>query len=188
MKEQWLQQGYVDFAKQGPENLSIKHMGEAIGASRSSFYHHFAEMDLFIDELLAQHWDICQEFNEAGKEACQNLIPDLYDLLAQYPIPLSFSRQLFHNRHIPRYNFLFVKTYQASAEAFVLNLFAKHMDLQLPQRDLNHLFLTLGEAWYSRLDPKDLSAATLRKHSEDILQDLSNLMGSGIYTRLRKVP
>lgn len=188
MKEKWLEGGYSEFAEVGPEHLSINHIAKKIGASRSSFYHHFAEVDLFVDELLAQHLEICREFNEAGKENCKNLIPDLYDLLAQYPTPLQFSRQLFHNRHIPRFNFVFVKSYQASADAFVLDLFAKHLDLHQPQNDLNHLFLTLGEAWYSRLHPQDLSAGTLRRHAEDILQDLSTLMGSGVYSTLRKVP
>jgi AcrR family transcriptional regulator len=188
MKDQWLEQGYIDFAKEGPDNLSINRIGQEIGASRSSFYHHFAEIDLFVDELLARHWAICQEFNQIGYASCKNLIPDLYELLASYPIPLQFSRQLFHYRHMPRFNFVFVKSYEASAQAFVLALFAGHMDLHLPQDDLKHLFLTLGESWYSRLDPKDLSAGTLRRHAEDILQDLANFMGSGIYSTLRKVP
>ena len=187
MKDQWLEQGYIDFAKEGPDNLSINRIGQEIGASRSSFYHHFAEIDLFVDALLARHWEICQQFNTAGKANCKNLIPDLYELLATYPTPLQFSRQLVHHRHIPRFNFVFVKSYEASAKAFVLDLFAEHMDLHLPQEDLNDLFLTLGEAWYSRLDPKDLSADTLRRHAEDILQDLANFMGSGIYSTLRKV-
>jgi hypothetical protein len=60
------------------------------------------------------------------------------------------------------------------------------MDLHLPQKDLYHLFLTLGEAWYSRLDPNDLSAETLAHHGADILQDLANFMGSGVYSTLRK--
>ncbi|MDX1333437.1 MAG: TetR/AcrR family transcriptional regulator [Robiginitalea sp.] len=188
MKEQWLQQGYLDFAKDGPDKLSINQMGQEIGASRSSFYHHFGEIDLFVDALLARHWAVCQEFNQIGKVSCKNLVPDLYELLAAHSVALQFSRQLFHHRHIPRFNYVFVKSYEASAQAFILELFAAHMDLHLPQNDLSHLFMTLGEAWYSRLDPNDLSAATLQHHAEDILQDLANFMGSQVYSTLRKVP
>lgn len=188
MKEQWLEQGYVDFAKQGPENLSISQIGKEVGASRSSFYHHFGDMDLFVDELLARHWRLCQVFNREGKAHCQNLMPDLYQLLARFDLPLQFSRQLFHHRHIPRCNYVFLRTYESSAKAFILELFRAHMDLHLPQNDLYHLFLTLGEAWYSRLDPNDLSAETLGHHAADILQDLANFMGSGVYSTLRKVP
>jgi len=53
LKEKWLEEGYEEFAQDGPENLSINQIAKKIGASRSSFYHHFAEIDLFIDELLA---------------------------------------------------------------------------------------------------------------------------------------
>jgi len=188
VKEQWLEQGYQDFALNGPDNLSINLIGREIGASRSSFYHHFAEIDIFIDELLEMHWSICLAYIEAGKASCKTLIPDLYDLLATYPIPLQFSRQLFRHRHIPRFNYLFAKTYDLSWDAFVMDLFSRHMNLQEPHGDLKQLFVTLGEAWYSRLDPKDLSAATLRQHAEDILKDLSNFIGSDIYSTLRKVP
>ena len=53
LKEKWLEEGYEEFAQDGPENLSINQIAKKIGASRSSFYHHFAEIDLFIDERLA---------------------------------------------------------------------------------------------------------------------------------------
>ncbi len=188
VKDKWLEIGYEQFAREGPDNLSINQVSKQMGVSRASFYHHFTEIDIFVDELLATHWEICLEFNQAGKEACKNLVPDLYDLLALYPTPLLFSCQLFHHRHIPRFNYLFVKTYEASADAFILKLFAAHMDLCMPQSDLNQLFLTLGEAWYSRLDPQDLSASSLRQHAESILHDLSNFMDSRIYSTLRKVP
>lgn len=94
MKDKWLQQGYTDFAKEGPQKGSISRIGQEIGASRSSFYHHFAEIDLFVDELLARHWAVCQEFNQTGKVSCKSLNPNLDDLLAAYPLALQFSRQV----------------------------------------------------------------------------------------------
>ena len=188
MKKKWLEQGYKDFAIDGPDKLSINNLAKKVGASRSSFYHYFAEIDVFVDELLELHWTICQEFNSAGKKSCKKMIPDLYELLAEYPIPLQFSRQLFLNRNIPRYNYVFLKAYETSAKIFVLDLFGDHINMQLPHRDLNHLFLTLGEAWYSRLDPQDLSAEVLCGHAEDILQNLMSFMDSGVYSKLRKVP
>ena len=186
VKKKWLEVGYRDFALDGPDKLSVNQMAKKIGASRSSFYHHFAEVDLFVDELLSYHWNMCQKYNEVGRNSCKSLIPDLYKILAQYPIPLQFSRQLFLNRHIPRYDYVFRKSYETSAHIFVLELFADQLGLQLPESDLNYLFLTLGEAWYSRLNPQDLSADTLQGHAEDILQNLMTLIDSGVYTKLRK--
>ena len=158
LKEKWLEGGYAEFAEVGPEHISINLIAKNIGASRSSFYHHFAEVDIFIDELLAEHWKISEEFIERGKENCKNLIPDLYDMLAQYPAPLKFARQLFLYRHIPKYNYVFLKSFNESTDAFVLDLFARHLDWKQSHRELSGLYLSLGEAWYSRLDPRDLSA------------------------------
>lgn len=187
MRKEWLEQGYKDFAEGGPENLSVNHMAKEIGASRSSFYHHFGDMEIFIDSLLEMHLEIALAFNETGAERCKKLIPDLYELLAEYNIPLKFARQLFHHRQIPRYNYLFNICYQSSGEAFLLRLFTKRLGLEGPSENLKHLWLTLGEAWYSRLDPEDLSAQTMQQHAESILQDISVLMDSGLYSTLRKV-
>ncbi|MEN2282072.1 TetR/AcrR family transcriptional regulator [Algoriphagus sp. SE2] len=184
MKEQWLEQGYNDFAKNGPTGLSINHMAREIGAARSSFYHYFAEIDFFVDELLTRHLEIVKEYNLSGKQNCKNLIPDLYNLLAQYPIPLKFNHQLFRNRHIPKYNLIFLTTYESSAEAFLLDLFDEYLDLNLPRKNLNHLFLTLVESWYSRLDPQDLSAAAIQSHAEDILNEISFLTRSRLFTSI----
>jgi len=187
VRKEWLEQGYKDFAEGGPENLSVNQIAKEIGASRSSFYHHFGDMEIFIDSLLEMHWEIALAFNESGKARCKKLIPDLYDFLAEYSIPLKFARQLFHNRHIPRYNYLFNKTYLTSGDAFLLRLFANHIGVDISPENLKHLWLTLGEAWYSRLDPADLSAQTMQHHSESILKDISILMNSGLYSTLRKV-
>ena len=187
MRKEWLEQGYKDFAEGGPENLSVNHMAKEIGSSRSSFYHHFGDLEIFLDSILEMHWEIVLEFNESGMARCKNLVPDLYELLAEYPIPLKFNRQLFHNRHIPRYNFLFNKAYQASGEAFLIKLFAIHIGIDTSSDNMEHLWLTLGEAWYSRLNPEDLSAQTMQQHAESILKDISTLIDSGLYSTLRKV-
>ncbi len=185
MKEQWLEHGYENFALEGPDQLSINQIAKRIGASRSNFYHYFGDTDMFIDRLLEKHWQISLEFNSQGKNTCRQMIPDLYEALAQHPIPLRFSRQLFTNRHIPRFNYLYEKTFDLNASAFGLDLFAAHLRLELPRADLHNLYKTLGEAWYSRLDPEDLSAATMQRHSEEVMASLSSLIKSDLFTTVK---
>jgi AcrR family transcriptional regulator len=187
LRNDWLEQGYQDFAEFGPEHLSINRMAKALGESRSSFYHHFGDMEIFVDELLKRHWEEVLAFNETGQVTCQNLIPDLYELLGRNEIPLKFNWQLFHHRHIPRFNYIFVKGYHSSGEAFLLRLFAEHLGIHFSHEDLQSLWLTLGEAWYSRLDPNDLSASTLKRHGELILKDIEMLMNSGLYSSLLRI-
>ncbi len=185
-RQLWLEKGYEHFALYGPENLSINKLSKIIGLSRASFYHHFGDLDYFIEELLVKHYEIIETFNSAGKNNCNKLFPDLYDLLGHYPKPLKFCLQLFRNRNNPYFNLILIKSYEATANSFALNLFSKHLGLSKPNTEIYHLWLTLGEAWYSRLNPEDLSPKTLQKHAEEILETLSVLIDSPLYAKLQK--
>jgi hypothetical protein len=79
-----------------------------------------------------------------------------------------------------------IKAYEAIAESFALDLFANHLGLIQSDKKVYHLWLTLGEAWYSRLDPDELSSETLQKHSEEILKTLSGFIESPLYSKLHK--
>jgi len=183
-KQDWLELGYQHFATFGPDNLSIKRLSKELGASRASFYNYFGDADVFIDELLTMHWKIAVNFSNEGKSFCTQLFPDLYDVLAKYPIPLQFNIQLFRHRHVPAYNFLFIKTYENSANAFLLKLFAQEFNLSQPESELFKLWLTVGEAWYSRLNPEDLSASTMENHAREILDAVIQFSGSTLYSSL----
>jgi len=185
-KQIWIEKGYEHFALYGPKNLSINKISKTIGFSRASFYHHFGDIDIFVNELLAKHWQIIESFIHSGSEHCKQLMPDMYDLCEQYPIPLQFTLQLFHHRSTPEFNFLFIKSYEAIAKSFALELFANHFELIQPKTEIYSLWLTLGEAWYSRIDTNDLTSASLQRLAEEILQNLSSFVNSPLYTHLNK--
>lgn len=186
-KQLWIEKGYEQFAVFGPEYLSINKLSKAIGFSRASFYHHFGDIDVFTEELLAFHWQLVLQFNKLGKENCTKLFPDLYNLLGQSAMPLQFSLQLFRHRSYPAFNYLFLKTYQATAKSFALKLFRKQFDLTQTTNEVYLLWLTLGEAWYSRITPDDLTSETLQKHSEDILQCFFLFKGSSLHAKVQKI-
>lgn len=185
-KEKWLEIGYRHFAEYGPENLSVNKISQEIGASRASFYHYFGDTGIFIDELLTKHWHIVEGFNEMGGAKCQNLFPDLYALIAEYPVPHLFTIQLFHSRSRPEFNFLFIKSYEAISKAFALKLFAREYQLNQFDSEVYNLWLTIGETWYSRLSPQDLSASSLQKHAEEIIKTVFDFMNSSFYSSLRE--
>lgn len=185
-KEKWLEIGYKHFAEYGPENLSINKISHEIGASRASFYHYFGDTGIYIDELLVMHWRLVERFNKTGEEKCQNLFPDLYTLIEEYPVPHLFTLQLFHARSRPEFNFLFIKTYEAIAKAFALKLFAREYQLNPGDSEVYNLWLTIGETWYSRLSPQDLSASILQKHAKEIIKSVFDFMNSQLYSSLRE--
>ncbi len=183
-KQEWLELGYKQFAEVGPDQMSIKRLSKDLGASRASFYNYFGDLDLFIDELLTMHWKIAVNFSKEGKATCSQLFPDLYDALAKYPVPLQFNIQLFRHRHVPAYNFLFIKTYEDSARAFLIKLFAREFNLSRPESEVFNLWLTVGEAWYSRLNSADLSSSTLQMHAREILNAVIQFSDSQLYSTL----
>lgn len=187
MKEKWLETGYRHFAEYGPKNLSINKISLEIGSSRASFYHHFGETDIFLDELLTMHWGIIDTFTTSGQEQCKSLLPDLYNLLAEYPIPLQFNLQLFHHRNSPNFNLIFIKSYALIARAFALKLFSDALDLNPSYPGVFDLWVTVGEAWYSRLDPTDLSTLTMQQHAKEILQTVTRLKNSKLYLSLNHI-
>jgi AcrR family transcriptional regulator len=55
--QSWLFAGYELFAEKGPEGLKIEVLAQKVGISKSSFYHHFADLELFTDFLLKYYLD-----------------------------------------------------------------------------------------------------------------------------------
>ncbi len=180
-KKKWIECGYRQFALCGPDSLSIKKISEELKVARTSFYHHFVDIDLFIDDLLSYHWKIVEHFNELGAQYCRQLIPDIYLALEKFPVELQFNLQLFHHRNDPRFNYIFTRSYYSTAKAFALQLFIDRYNLTQPWDEVYRLWLAVGETWYSRLDPNDLSAATMQKHSEEILAAVMSFVKSNLY-------
>ena len=182
--QQWIEKGYEHFALDGPENLSINKISKEIGSSRASFYHHFGDIDVFIDALLDMHWQIIQQFILTGKKECKKLYPDLYILLEQNPVPLKFDRQLFINRSNPLYNYLFSKAYNESSKKFILKLFSKEFGLKNNEETFN-LWVTVGESWYSRLDTNELSAEKMQQIAKDVMNSVLKFASSDLYSKIQ---
>ena len=184
-KQQWIEKGYEHFALYGPENLSINKISKEIGSSRASFYHHFGDIDVFIDALLNLHWQIIQQFNLTGKKECKKYFPDLYILLEQNPIPLKFNRHLFINRSIPVYNYLFIKTLNEVSKEFLLKLFSEEFSLK-NNEETNNLLVTVSESWYSRLDTNDLSAEKMQQIAKDVISSVLKFVSSDLYSKIQE--
>ncbi len=130
-------------------------------------------------------WKINQQFCLVGAHECKKYLPDLYLLLEQYPITLQFSKQLFLNRNIPAYNYMFLKLYEEAARSFILKLFSEEFDLHYENKDTYNLWLTVGESWFSRLDPQNLSAIEMQKLAEEIISSVLKFISSSLYSKMQ---
>jgi AcrR family transcriptional regulator len=161
-KDTWIKTGYTIAALEGFEAIKIEKLAKKVGISKSSFYHYFADLDLFIEHLLTTH--IQHSYVMAQKEQkAQNIFPELIDILVEHKIDLLFNRQL----RIHRNNALFAETLQKSS-AIIGNSFAllwvKELNLQLSPTQLEAIFELALENFYLQVNADNLNATWLEAY------------------------
>ncbi len=102
-KEPWILAGYALFSKQGHSALKVDVMAKLVNKSRSSFYHHFADLDIFRNDLLNYHIERSKIIAEREK-TCTNVIPELINVLVEFKQDLLFNRQLRVDRANPEFS------------------------------------------------------------------------------------
>ncbi len=113
----WVQKGYQIFAWEGPLGLKVERLAKAVGKSKSSFYHFFADLDIFTDFLLKYHLE--QSKVVADKEAQCTTLEGLIEVLVEHKIDLLFSRQLRIHRENPAFAECFTKINEISLPAII---------------------------------------------------------------------
>jgi AcrR family transcriptional regulator len=95
--EIWIRTGYNLFAYKGIAGLKVEVLAKQVGISKSSFYHHFADLEIFVDSLLNHH--IEQANVIALKKSTSKLVnPDVIDIILDHKTTYLFARQLRVNR------------------------------------------------------------------------------------------
>lgn len=153
--------GYELFAHAGPTGLKIELLARKVAKNKSSFYHLFADIEIFTSELLAYH--IAQSKAIAEKAmSCKQVDPDLIHLLLNVKTDILFNRHLRIHRDNPVFKRCFVEANQPVEEAFlaiwtealgltnkkylakiILNLTIENFYLQVTDRNLTHDWLVL---------------------------------------------
>ena len=183
-KQKWIEKGYEHFALYGPENISINAISKEIGSPRASFYHHFSDLEVFINLLLEKHLEAIKSFVQEGKEYCNCLLPDFYQLLEKYPLGLKFHRKIFMNRHIPIFGYMFTKIESKTSKELILDLFVKEYKLSLKHEDVSKIWFTITESWYSRLNPEQLQAKEMQRIAEEVMDSIVKFMSTTLYEKV----
>lgn len=150
----WILKGYEIFATSGQSALKVEPLANMVGKSKSSFYHHFADLELFIAELLKYHINQSKVIAEKEQHA-NNIDPDLINILTEHALDLLFNRQL----RIYQNNKIFADTLMESnkivGDAFV-NVWVKDLSLQLTQKQMEALFSLALENFYLQINTHNL--------------------------------
>lgn len=97
-KEVWITKGYETFAENGLKGINIENISKSVGKSKSSFYHHFAELDLFIDLLLERHLQQSKFLSEEIG-SCKTFDNQMINILLKYKTDILFNKNLrFQNQ------------------------------------------------------------------------------------------
>jgi AcrR family transcriptional regulator len=165
-KQQWIEIGYSLFAEQGPKGLKVETLARAVGKSKSSFYHYFADLEVFIQELFEYHLERAKIIYEVAK-ACQQMDPDFLDLILTYKEDVFFHRQLRIHRELPNYNRYIEKVHHPIEEAF-LEIWGAALMLE-DKLFLAQAFLSLVvDNFYMRIHEENLNPEWLRAYLKEI--------------------
>ena len=126
-KQPWILAGYDLFSKEGFKGLKIEVLARKVNKSKSSFYHHFADLDGFTESLLNYHLERSKIIAEREKQ-CKIMVPDMLNILLEVKQDLLFNRQLRVNRDVLEFKKCFEKTDKEFENTF-LDVWAETLGL-----------------------------------------------------------
>lgn len=165
-KERWILAGYDLFAKDGPKGIKIEVIAKIVGISKSSFYHHFADIQIFTDILLDYHLDRAKIVAEKER-ACKDIDPELINVLLEFRQDLLFNRQLRINRSDSRFSRCFEVSNQLAKMA-IMEIWAKDVGLKHKSKLVEILFSLVIENFYLQITEETLNYEWLSKYFKDL--------------------
>jgi AcrR family transcriptional regulator len=161
-KEIWITTGYELFALSGQASIKIEPLAKLVGISKSSFYHHFADLDLFIDALLRHHLEKSYIIAKKEEEA-KNIDPELVNILVEHRTDLLFNRQLRIHKNIEAFEDTLCKSNKIIGDAFK-TAWSKELNPQLNQNQIEAVFALAVENFYLQINPDNLNYEWLSEY------------------------
>ena len=161
----WIDLGYRTFAHEGPTGLKVERLAKAVGKSKSSFYHLFADLEVFTERLVQFH--LAQAKHIAVLEAACTSLEDLIEVIVDHKTDLLFNRQLKIHRDNPTFSACFAETNAITTQA-ILGIWAQILGLG-DNSYLAGLVLKLSlENFYLQITDETLNEAWLRGYFEEL--------------------
>lgn len=158
-QEIWIKKGYEIVALEGAKSLKIELLSKKVGISKSSFYHLFSDMEVFVELLLQYHVKQAHVIAEKERQA-KNVEPELINILIEHKIDLLFNRQLRIHRNHKNYADILIQSNAIVGNAFVL-VWIKDLNLQLNQKQLEGIFELATENFYLQINLENLNYSWL---------------------------
>jgi AcrR family transcriptional regulator len=154
-KEIWVKIGYEIFALCGQNGLKVEPLAKKVGISKSSFYHHFVDIDCFLENLFTYHFKMYLILAEKERN-CKTLHSELINVLIEHKIDLLFNRQLRINKNNNRINEALLKSDKLLGN-YAIMLWAKEINLKLTKKQLEAVFEMATDDFYMQINEDNLN-------------------------------
>lgn len=173
-KDIWIKTGYECFALSGQSGLKIEPLSKKVGKNKSSFYHYFVDLDLYIDELLLYH--IKQSYIIAEKEQnAKSITPELINIIVEHKTDILFNRQLRINRSNKKLHACLEKSNEIIGNGFVV-LWVKELDLKVTQKQVESIFELALENFYLQVNDDNLNHQWLVAYFNNLKKIVKNFI------------
>jgi len=166
----WIESGYRSFALEGPNGLKIERIAKEVGKNKSSFYHLFADINIFTSILLDYHLEQSKIVTKKESNCVQ--LQELIDVLIEHKIDLLFNRQLRIHRENNEFRECFLKVNNLTIPA-IIPIWSNIIDLN-DNSYLTKLVLQLSlENFFLQITHENLDPIWLHKYFNN-LKELVN--------------
>jgi AcrR family transcriptional regulator len=165
IEKSWIEKGYRFFAYEGPRGLKVERLSKEVGKNKSSFYHLFVDLEVFLERVLTFHLD--QAIIVADKESNSKNEKELIKVILEHKLDLLFNRQLRIHRENPDFENCLNLTNQISIPA-ILPVWKKAIGLP-ENNSLAQMVLLLSlENFYLQITDKTLNESWLKEYFASI--------------------
>lgn len=178
-EQPWIDTGYALFALHGPDALKVEQLARQVGISKSSFYHHFADVPVFIERLQEHHLKRSVLLAEQAG-GCTSFDPDYIQLLVNNRLDILFQRQL----RMRRTDAAFQRCFRAAHDRVVdriMPLWAEALGIPGRLAPAREMLDVVADVFYQRLTNDNLNypwMVELLKEIETFIQHAMKSQGS----------
>ena len=166
LQKAWIVEGYTIFSSEGPTGLKIERLARKVQKSKSSFYHHFADLEIFTDCLLRYHLERAAIVAEKESQ-CQNVVPELLEVIVEFKEDILFNRQVRIHRNQPNFK-ASLEQVNGLIGGSILDIWADFLGLQ-GNSHLAQMVLRLTlENFFLQITPETLTYTWLSEYADDL--------------------
>jgi AcrR family transcriptional regulator len=173
-QENWIKTGYETFALMGENSLKVEVLAKKVGISKSSFYHHFVDLDIFKNFLLEYHLRQAHLIAQKEQQA-KNINPELIHILVEHKTDLLFSRQLRIHQQNKTYFEVLSQSNQIVGNEFV-RIWVKDLNLSLNPKQIEGLFELALENFYLQINSENLHFQWLAAYFDNLKKIAKNFV------------